>query len=434
MKSVVGSAFSSASFGFKAIGDIWMKSFSSLVGVPLSDKLRGLRRITTTGNYIPEIDGLRFVAILSVVLFHVPGQIPLHGPNVNWFWYLVSNGKRGVELFFTISGFILAFPFASHVLRASKAVSVRSYFLRRVTRLEPPYILAIFIRLPLLLLVMHKPLRFVLIHGFASLFYLHSLIFGTMSAVNPPAWSLEVEIQFYCLAPFFAWSYFELRPKWLRRGVGVGFLVLAGVLQRIFIPEVVDSRLSLSILNYVQYFFAGFLLCDLYLTDWETIPAHWTWDILSTILWCWIFLAYGWSVHLFLPFAVLLAYLGAFKGKLYRAFFRTPWVSLIGGMCYNIYLTHNLAITGVADVLHPWVSSAKGSSTSKAVLAYAVCLPAVFAIGLLLYVVVERPCMDKGWPSKLIRWLRHRGTSPAEVTDPPQFGQQPLQERLELLS
>jgi peptidoglycan/LPS O-acetylase OafA/YrhL len=411
-----------------------MKPHSSLIA-PLGEKLRQkLRRITTTGNYIPEIDGLRFVAILSVVLFHVSGQIPLRGAHSNWFWYVISNGRRGVELFFIISGFILAFPFASHVLLAKKAVSLRSYFFRRVTRLEPPYILAILVRLPLLLVVMHKPLHFVLIRGLASLFYLHSLIFGTMSAVNPPAWSLEVEIQFYCLAPFFAWTYFGLQPKWLRRGLGLGFLVLAGVLQRMFIPDLVDGRLSLSILNYVQYFVAGFLLCDLYLVDWENISAHWAWDILSTILWGWIFLASGWSVHFFLPFAALLTYLAAFKGTLYRAFFRHPVVSVVGGMCYSIYLTHNLTITGVADLLHPWLDSAQGGGTSKAVLAYAVSLPAVLVIGLLLYVSVERPCMDKEWPAKLLQRLRLRGTSSGELTEVPRFGQQPSQKATELVS
>lgn len=139
--------------------------------MPRLEKLRnGLRRITTSGKYIPEIDGLRFVAILSVVLFHVPGQIPLGGPHTGLFWYVISNGKRGVELFFVISGFILAFPFASNILRGSKSVSLGSYFLRRVTRLEPPYIIAILVRLPLLVFVMHKPLRFVLIRGITSFF------------------------------------------------------------------------------------------------------------------------------------------------------------------------------------------------------------------------------------------------------------------------
>jgi peptidoglycan/LPS O-acetylase OafA/YrhL len=72
-----------------------------------------LRRITTHKRFIPQIDGLRFVAISSVVLFHVyaaleRGAIPPALP------FNTDLAKRGVELFFAISGFILGVPFASH--------------------------------------------------------------------------------------------------------------------------------------------------------------------------------------------------------------------------------------------------------------------------------------------------------------------------------
>ena len=248
------------------------------------------------------------------------------------------------------------------------------YFLRRVTRLEPPYIVALLIRLPLLYLVMHKPLSFIVIHGFASLFYLHSLIFGQMSAINPPAWSLEVEIQFYCLAPILAFSYFRLSSKWLRRIVGIAFILVVGILQAFWLQASPDGRASLSLLNYVQYFFAGFILCDFYLTDWESIPQSWIWDLVSAVAWSWIFLAGNPMMHLFLPFAALIACLGAFKGRLYRVFFRLSWVTVIGGMCYSIYLTHNLALTGVDLVMRPFKTSWNGTLT--AVVAYALALSA----------------------------------------------------------
>ncbi len=48
--------------------------------------LSRLHRITSSGKYIPEIDGLRFVAILSVVLFHVQGQLALPGPADGPLW------------------------------------------------------------------------------------------------------------------------------------------------------------------------------------------------------------------------------------------------------------------------------------------------------------------------------------------------------------
>ena len=215
--------------------------------------LAGLRRITTSDRYIAEIDGLRFIAILGVVLYHVPIQFMLHDRSGSsfWpgFWGVISNGQRGVELFFVISGFILSMPFAMHLLLGERPVRLKAYFLRRVTRLEPPYILAILIRLPLLVFLMHKPLHDVLIHGALTLAYLHSLAFGTPSMVNPPAWSLEVEIQFYCLAPLLAWSYFSLRPMWLRRVLGMVFVLAAGLLQMVYVAHFPSERFYLTILD-----------------------------------------------------------------------------------------------------------------------------------------------------------------------------------------
>ena len=77
-----------------------------------------LRRITSGASWIPQIDGLRFVAIVSVVLFHLGGQVSVRGPkmllvphSVYWLGVMQGNGDRGVVLFFVISGYILARPF-----------------------------------------------------------------------------------------------------------------------------------------------------------------------------------------------------------------------------------------------------------------------------------------------------------------------------------
>jgi peptidoglycan/LPS O-acetylase OafA/YrhL len=371
--------------------------------------LSRLHRITSSGKYIPEIDGLRFVAILSVVLFHVQGQLALPGPADGWTWHLISHGRRGVELFFAISGFILSYPFAMAILRGAKPPSLRMYFWRRVTRLEPPYVVSILVRLPLLLVVMKKPASLILDHGLASLIYLHSLIFGTMSVVNPPAWSLEVEIQFYCLAPFLAALYFGLNPKALRRGLGLAIILIVGLLQIALISSSSEGRLSLSIFNYVQYFFVGFVLCDLHITDWERIPQHWGWDLVGAAMWSWIFVSSDIGLHVLLPFATLLAYISAFKGSLFKAIFRNAWIAVIGGMCYSIYLTHNLAITAVSMALHTLLNTARLSVAMKSIIAYSAAVPVVLAVGLLLYVAVERPCMDKNWPSKLVEWLDRHG-------------------------
>ena len=105
------------------------------------------RRVTSSGNYIPEVDGLRFVAIMSVFIYHFTqlvvekNRFTYHDSKESYraFYQLSGHGNRGVELFFMISGFILAMPFAKQYLLGGKRIAIKEYFFRRITRIEPPY-------------------------------------------------------------------------------------------------------------------------------------------------------------------------------------------------------------------------------------------------------------------------------------------------------
>ena len=107
------------------------------------------RRVTASTNYQPEIDGLRFVALfMVVVLMHIPHYINQEFHSNEWvksrYWYtFVTDGGNGVVLFFMISGFILSLPFAQMHLKKIQTISLRWYYLRRLTRLEPPYLIAL---------------------------------------------------------------------------------------------------------------------------------------------------------------------------------------------------------------------------------------------------------------------------------------------------
>src|SRR5437667_40038 len=106
-----------------------------------------LSRETSSGRFIPEMDGLRFVAIAMVVLFHLNGYLTAKAVSPqyaftarsDWITQVALVGFRGVELFFVISGFILGLPFAAHHIAGAPRVSLSKYYLRRLTRLEPPY-------------------------------------------------------------------------------------------------------------------------------------------------------------------------------------------------------------------------------------------------------------------------------------------------------
>ena len=111
------------------------------------------RRITSSGQFISEIDGLRFIAIFSVYIYHLAGDVLRHSPpaypqslgSSKWIFCITQILNVGVPLFFVISGFILSLPFAEAGRKLRKQVSLKKYFLRRLTRLEPPYFVCLVI-------------------------------------------------------------------------------------------------------------------------------------------------------------------------------------------------------------------------------------------------------------------------------------------------
>ena len=337
-----------------------------------------LSRKTTSGRFIPEIDSLRFVAIAMVVLYHLAGFVAendrLAGvPNAGhgWFYDLASHGHYGVQLFFMISGFVLALPFASQRLANGRPVGLRAYFLRRLTRLEPPYGIAM-IGFALILIARHRyPVAQIWTHLGASLLYSHNLVYGDGSLINNVAWSLEIEVQFYCLAPLLA-HLFAIRRPALRRGV---ILALFAVSAFVVTPNV-HGRWSLTLLAFLHFFLVGFLAADLYVTVWRhQAHAPWWWRGPQVVL-------------------------------------RNPLLATIGGMCYSIYLLHFPLISYVG---HKTLPLGQGSGPMIHVLAQGiVILPLVLVVSSVYFVLIERPCMDRDWPRKLRERVRLVGQ---RVTD-----------------
>lgn len=369
-----------------------------------------LRRITTDGSWIRELDGLRFVAITSVVLYHIMAQLMVKSGHevavqtrYTWIFTAVGNGDRGVRLFFVISGFVLGLGFARQHLQREKAVKLKKYFLRRVTRLEPPYVVNLVFCALTAFVYYHQRLGYMLPHLFASIFYLHNLVYRVPSSINAVAWSLEVEIQFYILAPLIS-LLFLIRHPWLRRTI---FLLLIGAIGAMQVEDRVGATVAaLSIVFYAQYFLAGLLLTDLYLTEGSRFQVHWWWDIVSLCGWPLVFLVsrgFVWY-HAILPFLILPLYIAAFKGILFRRFFSNLWIATIGGMCYSIYLWHFFAIgvffklTRHAVVFHDFLSNFGAQIILLGV--------PIAAVSLVAFLLIERPCMDPAWPRKLAEKFR----------------------------
>lgn len=76
--------------------------------------------------YRPEIDGLRALAIISVLIFHL---------NSNW----LPGGFLGVDIFFVISGFLITKIITNEIL--DNRFSYKNFYNRRIKRIYPVFIL-----------------------------------------------------------------------------------------------------------------------------------------------------------------------------------------------------------------------------------------------------------------------------------------------------
>lgn len=181
---------------------------------------------------------------------------------------LLEKTNFGLELFFVISGFVLALPFLSARLGDGKPVSLKSYYLRRLTRIEPPYVVMLTVIFALLLLRGYGEGTS---HYLAGLAYVHQLVFGESNRLNSVAWSLEIEVQFYCLLPLLVVVFCDPRPR-VRRLMVMLVATLAVALQLQGLRS--EPRLSTLIVNVLPFFLAGWLLADVYLFDWGGTPTE----------------------------------------------------------------------------------------------------------------------------------------------------------------
>lgn len=376
-----------------------------------------LRRITSDGRWIPEIDSLRFVAIMSVVLFHLfhvmtmatlanTGALPTIQSRYEVLTAFLLRGDRGVPLFFMISGFVLGLPFARQFLCRGGSVSIRKYFVRRLTRIEPPYLLCLLGLSALTALSAHAFTADNARHTLASMLYLHNLFYGYGTPINPVAWSLEVEIQFYILAPLFMQVY-RLRRKAPRRTL-LAVLILGVSLAQS--PLGSSPRASLSLAYFLQFFIMGILLADIYVLDVDRIRVSQLWDAVGALGLIYMF-GIGdafFPTRVAMPWIMALVCAGAVRGTVFRIVFTNRWIAIIGGMCYSIYLVHVAVIVALSYRIQSWISprlDLLGAYAVETVLAGG----AVLLFSTLFYLWVERPCMDQNWPAHLMeRFVRLR--------------------------
>lgn len=161
-------------------------------------------------DYRREIDGLRALAVLPVILFHAGFE-------------KFSGGFVGVDVFFVISGYLITTIIIAELEQGK--FSIVNFYERRARRILPALFLVMFVCIPFAWFWLlpsdmkdfSKSLVAVSVFASNILFWRESGYFATEAELKPllHTWSLAVEEQYYFIFPLFLMLFWKLGRRWI---------------------------------------------------------------------------------------------------------------------------------------------------------------------------------------------------------------------------
>lgn len=188
---------------------------------------------------VPELDGIRGLAILGVIFHHV-GSVE-RTPYERILSETIGLGWCGVDLFFVLSGFLI-----TGILIDTKSTpgALRNFFARRVIRIVPLYYLSLLIFFHVLPAVGHLASKFSNFVPYEEAWYWLYLVnwsptTGMAHAALSHLWSLSIEEQFYIIWPFVVFSQTRRSMLWICGGIIVASFCLRATLGQFLAPQVI---------------------------------------------------------------------------------------------------------------------------------------------------------------------------------------------------
>ena len=169
-----------------------------------------------------DINGLRAIAVLSVVFYHAGFEI-------------FKGGWLGVDIFFVISGYLISNIIISDLNNGT--FSFKNFYLRRVRRILPALFSIMLFTIPFAyLLLTPKAMQEYINSAIASIFFYANFYFMNLdfyvsesTKVMPllHTWSLAIEEQYYLLFPLFAYFIYKYLKKYFT--FFIGFIALISI-------------------------------------------------------------------------------------------------------------------------------------------------------------------------------------------------------------
>jgi peptidoglycan/LPS O-acetylase OafA/YrhL len=345
-------------------------------------------RAYSRSGYVPSLDVIRAIAVLSVVLYHVHGGI-----------FDALHGFRGVTVFFVLSGYLITTLCLREEDRRG-ALDVRGFVIRRVFRILPLYyvVLAVYVVLVLMLHLDSRTAAF----RHALPWYLtylqewpiiHGGVQGTPLGVS---WSLGIEEKFYVVWPVLAFVLLRAR-----RGRAA---LSAGIAAAIVVVSIVQPVPTGQLLVHYTSIMAGAVLAFVLHRprSYERLrflgrpPVCAALAVVVALLWVAPtpelaeFVPVPDIPIFVIPVALLLGGLVTAGPALARIASPAPLVH-VGRLSYAIYLTHQIFLNGADRVLPAGLHG-----PARAALTLLIAVPVTLVVCELLHRLIERPMIRAG--------------------------------------
>lgn len=351
------------------------------------------------------IDGLRGIAILMVLACHLIYVNPHSSPLAQFIAGVFGAGGYGVMVFFTLSGFLIAWPFWKRKVKGADKVLPQGYGWRRFWKIYPPLALSLVLLTPAYIFFSHDWSYLPL-----ALRWLSGLPFITpvSDQFNPVMWSLVVEVHFYIFLPlFFLGSkrltaktcFWMLIPVFLIVPAVCRWMIFNGLGYEIF-PQIVDHFPSV-----LDCFFLGILLAGMESIWGIARPWAKLGDVGLVLLAAALFakswmefystMNHGTQVELVdwavrLASALMLCYIADPQHPRSRLLCQ-PWLRWCGIISYEWYLFH--------QPIAFWIRSSFGPANGNRI-AYILIVGGAFAVSLLVAALVYKyfslPILKRG--------------------------------------
>ena len=319
--------------------------------------MRNISPISSTQkNYLPQLDGIRGVAILLVVTFHHFGFIKIF-----------SLGWIGVDLFFALSGYLITSRLYSS---RNEKIYFSKFYLNRALRILPVYYLTlIFFYAGFNFLLSSKNLPYFSFYN--RNWWSFILFFQNWAFINelPPArhlqhfWSLAIEEQFYIIWPLFLYIFLNKKNIYT-----ILFIVLAAII----IVRCYIYFNNQEFEDYPRYFYNTFCRMDgfiiggrLFLIQQKTNLKRIQFYLLIPFIIIVVGVYFtnttqsnpftstvGYTI-LALFFAGIINFITINPTSFLSRFFQAGWLKYLGRISYGLYIYHWLILLALQSTLTP---------------------------------------------------------------------------------